>query len=130
MRLPRHRFDRSTERSPLPSLLTTATRVRPLLLLALLLPLTALAQQFKLRGVVSDAGSGETLIGATVALKGTKAVTQTDLDGRFELLVNELPPYVLVISYVGFTDLEVEVKSPDQEMKLSLIHISEPTRPY
>ena len=89
---------------------------RCLTALFVLLPCCLLAQQYKLRGVVTDGTNGETLIGATVLVKGTKNVTQTDFDGRFELLVNELPPLTLVVSYVGFTDQEVEVKSLDQEM--------------
>ncbi|MBK8341195.1 MAG: carboxypeptidase-like regulatory domain-containing protein [Flavobacteriales bacterium] len=93
---------------------------RCLTVLFALLPFCLLAQQYKLRGVVSDGTNGETLIGATVLVKGTTNVTQTDLDGRFELLVNELPPLTLVVSYVGFTDQEVEVKSLDQDLKFKL----------
>ncbi len=78
------------------------------------------AQQYKLRGVVSDATTGETLIGANVLLKGTTTGAVTDVDGRFELLVNELPPYTLVISYIGYNPLEVEVKSLDKELKFKL----------
>ncbi|MBK6754474.1 MAG: TonB-dependent receptor [Flavobacteriales bacterium] len=93
---------------------------RCLTALFVLLPCCLLAQQYKLRGVVTDGTNGETLIGATVLVKGTKNVTQTDFDGRFELLVNELPPLTLVVSYVGFTDQEVEVKSLDQDLKFKL----------
>ncbi|MFZ1692378.1 MAG: carboxypeptidase-like regulatory domain-containing protein [Flavobacteriales bacterium] len=78
------------------------------------------AQQYKLRGVVSDGTTGETLIGANVLLKGTTTGTITDIDGRFELLVNELPPYTLVVSYIGYTPLELVVKSLDKELKLKL----------
>ncbi|MBK7946414.1 MAG: carboxypeptidase-like regulatory domain-containing protein [Flavobacteriales bacterium] len=78
------------------------------------------AQQYKLRGVVSDGTTGETLIGANVLLKGTTTGTITDIDGRFELLVNELPPYTLVVSYIGYTPLELVVKSIDKELKLKL----------
>ncbi|HRD51359.1 MAG TPA: carboxypeptidase-like regulatory domain-containing protein, partial [Flavobacteriales bacterium] len=78
------------------------------------------AQQYKLRGVVSDGTTGETLIGANVMLKGTTTGTTTDIDGRFELLVNELPPYTLVVSYIGYTPLELVVKSLDKELKLKL----------
>lgn len=78
------------------------------------------AQQYKLRGVVSDGTTGETLIGANVLLKGTTTGTTTDIDGRFELLVNELPPYTLVVSYIGYTPLELVVKSIDKELKLKL----------
>jgi len=80
----------------------------------------AQAQQYKLRGVVSDGTTGETLIGANVLLKGTTTGTITDINGRFELLVNELPPYTLVVSYIGYTPLELVVKSLDKELKLKL----------
>lgn len=80
----------------------------------------AQAQQYKLRGTVADATTGETLIGANVVLKGTTIGTTTDIDGRFELLVNELPPYTLVISFVGYTSQEVEVRSLDKELRFKL----------
>ncbi|MBK9177022.1 MAG: TonB-dependent receptor [Flavobacteriales bacterium] len=80
----------------------------------------AQAQQYKLRGTVADATTGETLIGANVVLKGTTIGTTTDIDGRFELLVNELPPYTLMISFVGYTTQEVEVRSLDKELKFRL----------
>lgn len=93
-------------------------------LLALLLPCcfiaAAQAQQYKLRGVVSDGTTGETLIGANVLLKGTTIGATTDIDGRFELLVSELPPYTLVVSYVGYAPFELVVKSLDKELKLKL----------
>ncbi|MBL7963989.1 MAG: TonB-dependent receptor [Flavobacteriales bacterium] len=93
---------------------------RALAFLFLLLPFAASAQQYRLRGTITDAGTGETLIGASVVLKGTTTGSQTDVNGRFELLVSELPPYTLVISFVGYTPLEVQVKSLDQELKFKL----------
>jgi len=78
------------------------------------------AQTYKLRGTVSDSNTGETLIGAAVVLKGTTTGTVTDIDGRFELSVNELPPYTLVVTFLGYTALEVEVKSLDQNLKFKL----------
>ena len=48
------------------------------------------AQQYELRGVVTDGSSGETLIGASVVLKGTTTGATTDIDGRFE--ITALPP--------------------------------------
>ena len=93
-------------------------------LLALLLPccfaVAATAQQYKLRGVVSDGITGETLPGANVAIKGTTIRTVTDLDGRFELGVNELPPYTLVVSFVGFSTQELYVESLDKELKFKM----------
>jgi iron complex outermembrane recepter protein len=91
-----------------------------LLLLQLLLPLLTMAQGYVLRGTVSDGSTGETLIGATVLLKGTTTGTTTDVNGRFELRVSELPPYVLVISYMGYSSQEVEVRSIDQNLRFKL----------
>jgi len=90
------------------------------LLAVFLIAASAQAQQYKLRGVVSDATTGETLIGANVVLKGTTSGATTDLDGRFELMVNELPPYTLVVTYVGYSPMELVVKSLDKEIKFKL----------
>jgi outer membrane receptor protein involved in Fe transport len=93
-------------------------------LLQLLIPCccaaAAQAQQYKLRGTVADASTGETLIGANVVLKGTTVGATTDIDGRFELRVSELPPYTLVVSFMGYQPLELEVKSIDKELRLKL----------
>jgi TonB-linked SusC/RagA family outer membrane protein len=63
---------------------------------------TATPPTFK--GIVKDAG-GNPLVGATVAVKGAKQITQTDANGAFTI---ELPSddAVLVISYVGFETME------------------------
>ncbi|HNU57151.1 MAG TPA: TonB-dependent receptor [Flavobacteriales bacterium] len=82
--------------------------------------LVASAQQYKLRGTVTDQGSGETLIGASVVIKGTTTGAVTDFDGRFEILTNELPPYTLVVSFIGYSPQEIQVKSLDQELKFKL----------
>ncbi|GIV57180.1 MAG: outer membrane protein [Rhodothermaceae bacterium] len=69
----------------------------------------ARAQQTgKITGVVVDAGTGETLIGANVVLDGTTTGATTDLDGRYT--IERVPPgtYTLVFSYLGFRDARVE----------------------
>lgn len=81
---------------------------------------TAFAQPYKLRGTVVDGSTGETLVGASVKLKGAATGAITDLDGRFELVVSELPPFTLVISYIGYTALEMPVQSLDQDLKLKM----------
>lgn len=55
-------------------------------------------------GVVTDQ-NGEPVIGATIAVKGTKAKTVTDIDGRYEIQV--AGNGTLEISYIGFTTKEV-----------------------
>lgn len=80
----------------------------------------AFAQPYKLRGVVSDGVTGETLIGAAVMLKGTTTGAVTDINGKFELTVNELPPYTLEVSFMGYSPLTIEVNSLDQNLKFKL----------
>ena len=70
-----------------------------LVLLAMLMPFSLLAQDIKVQGVVTDQ-TGETVIGATVMQKGTSNGTVTDLDGNFAL--NVPADATLTISYIGF----------------------------
>ena len=67
-------------------------------MLMLLMPLSLLAQNIKVQGVVKDQ-SGETVIGATVTQKGTSNATVTDIDGNFTLSVPTNS--TLTITYIG-----------------------------
>lgn len=49
-----------------------------------IIPLSALAQQQMIKGQVVD-DKGETIIGATVMVKGSKDGTLTDIDGNFSV---------------------------------------------
>ena len=75
-------------------------------ILTLLLPLSLLAQDIKVQGVVTDE-TGEAVIGATVMQKGTSNGTVTDFDGNFSLSVPANA--TLAISYIGFTTQEIPV---------------------
>lgn len=66
----------------------------------------ALAQQQTIKGVVVDQ-FGETVIGASVLVKGTKKGTITDMDGNFS--IPGKTGDVLVISYVGFSPLQTKI---------------------
>lgn len=59
-----------------------------------------------IKGVVKDA-TGETVIGANVAVKGTTNGTVTDMDGNFSLKVPA--GAVLKISFIGYKDAEVKI---------------------
>ncbi len=54
-------------------------------------------------------GDGEPLIGATIAIKGTSKGTITDIDGKFELSGIPDDAEMLVISYTGYTPMEMEI---------------------
>lgn len=77
-------------------------------LILILLPVAASAQNV-LRGQVTDARTGDPLVGVTVVLKGnTTTGTVTDLDGNFQL---DVPASAtLLFSYIGYLPQEVVVK--------------------
>ncbi|WP_374163284.1 TonB-dependent receptor plug domain-containing protein [Arcticibacter sp. MXS-1] len=78
-----------------------------LFVLWLLFSLGASAQtQHKIIGVVSDE-TGQSVIGASVRIKGTTTGAQTDTDGRFSLSANSNS--VIVVSYVGYLPQEIPV---------------------
>lgn len=57
-----------------------------------------------IKGKVIDKTTGETIIGASVKIKGTSAGAVTDVNGSFTL--NADPNAVLVISYIGYEQAE------------------------
>ena len=79
-----------------------------LFLVNLLFPVSALYAQQTITGKVSEASSGETLIGATVVIKGTTNGTVTNVDGNYSLNVPRLQD-TLVFSFVGYQSQEVPV---------------------
>ncbi len=84
---------------------------KKLLSLFTLLPffLTAFSQEIS--GILLDKQTGEPLIGATISVKGTTTGTAADIDGKFSLKVSENPPFTLLFSYIGYTPLEIPVKT-------------------
>ena len=68
--------------------------------------LCAFAQNKTITGLVVD-GNGESIIGASVLVKGTTNGIITDIDGKF--VIQAGPQDVLKISYVGYTAKEVKV---------------------
>lgn len=79
-----------------------------LLLLLLLLPFTALAQS-TLKGIISDAASGQPIPGANVLVEGTTNGTATDIDGNFTL-TNVKSGDRIVVSFIGYKDQTIDYK--------------------
>ena len=61
-----------------------------------------------LTGTVTDAATGEALIGSTVQVPGTTAGAVTDVDGRYDLTLPETAT-VVTFSYVGYSTREIEI---------------------
>ncbi|MDF1543831.1 MAG: TonB-dependent receptor [bacterium] len=65
------------------------------------------AEMGKIAGQIVNAATGETLIGATITVKGTELGAMTDLDGNY--LIKSVPAgtYTLVISSIAYTPVEI-----------------------
>ncbi|MBS9525219.1 TonB-dependent receptor [Litoribacter alkaliphilus] len=86
-----------------------------------LAPFTVLAQQTNIAGTVTDADTGETLIGVNIVVRGKVIGTITDNNGRFSLRVNQEPPLTLIFSMVGFASQEVAItESNVSNLRISL----------
>ena len=91
-----------------------------LLVLALLLPYLAIAQNV-ISGKVTDAGTGEPLIGATVIVKTDKKHgVATDVDGNFRLQTNKELPLTLHLDFVGYRGLDVDVYDVSEPVSIQL----------
>jgi len=66
------------------------------------------AQDLEVTGVISEAGSGEALVGATVLQKGTGNGTVCDIEGKYKISVPQ--GSVLVFSLIGYVTKEVVVE--------------------
>ena len=78
--------------------------------------LTAVGQT--ITGVVKDAATGETIIGATVKYGDAKGVV-TNFDGEFSINVNKLP-VKLSITFTGYKKQDVTVYDDEEEIEVKL----------
>ena len=69
--------------------------------------INANAQQTSVSGVVKDAKTGETILGASILEKGTSKGVITNMDGVFTISVS--PKATLIVKYLGYLSVEVPV---------------------
>lgn len=80
------------------------------------------AASIVLAGTISDANSGESLVGVEVKIEGTDLKTYTDFDGNFTF--NNVKPgeYKVVANYISYKPvsktLEANAKNNELELKL------------
>ena len=72
---------------------------------ALLLFSSTMWSQGAIRGVIADAQTGETLIGANVVIKDPYVGAMADIDGNFSWDGLAPGPYEVVGSFIGYTPL-------------------------
>lgn len=95
---------------------------------------SAVSQQMaEISGVVTDASTGEFLIGANVLLKGTSRGASTDVNGRYKIINIKPGTYNIEVSYIGYkvtfiTALKLsagQVKKLDIKMESTVLTIDQ-----
>lgn len=93
------------------------TLFAPIVLLFCTLNLDA---QNVLSGSVTDAYTGEALIGANVLIEGTTVGNVTDWDGSFIIKTEESFPLTLIVSYLGYVEQKIQLSGPDNDLVIKL----------
>ena len=97
------------------------TRLRLWLVLTLTLLTTSVWGQHLIKGKVTDAQTGEPLIGASVVVKGeTRQGVITDNTGQFSLNAKEGIPLTLSVAYIGYGTQDVEVTNTSAQVIIRL----------
>lgn len=94
-------------------------------LFVLLLPLLSFSQKkYTLSGFVKDVQNGETLIGATITVKGGTKGISTNQYGFYSLTLTE-GDYVLICSYAGYQPKATTIKlTADQQLNFDLATVN------
>lgn len=86
------------------------------LLLLLVCAVKLNAQELTVTGKVTDAETGEPLIGVSVSLKGKTAATCTNIDGKYSILAAK--GGILEFNYIGYEKKEIVVKQSRHDVSL------------
>jgi outer membrane cobalamin receptor len=97
-------------------------RMKKLLILFFLFPVITFAQ---LNGsaILSGRVVGENhegLASVSISVKGANKGTTTDSTGRFSLVINQKFPFTVVVSSVGFSPQEIELKNANSRLSIQL----------
>jgi iron complex outermembrane receptor protein len=92
-----------------------------LLIIFLLSSVRVFAQDVKISGTVTGAGTNEPLSGATINVKEKIAGTTTNSKGHFTLSAGKIKlPFTIIITAVGYDQQEVTINSASQTVNATL----------
>jgi iron complex outermembrane recepter protein len=96
--------------------------MKKLLVLLFLIPVVAMAQ---LNGSAILSGrivgeNHEGLSAVSLSVKGSSKGTISDSTGRFSLVINQKFPFVVVVSSIGFTPQEIEIRNANSKLAIQL----------
>ena len=89
------------------------------LILLILLPFTGLAQNYTISGTLTDATTGEALIGANVFVTSLQKGTTTNTYGFYSLTIPKMDSLGIAFTYVGYT-AQVKKAYLNQNIKLDV----------
>ncbi|MCB0595759.1 MAG: TonB-dependent receptor [Lewinellaceae bacterium] len=93
--------------------------MRIALILLILLPFTGLAQNYTISGTLTDATTGEALIGANVFVTSLQKGTTTNTYGFYSLTIPKMDSLGIAFTYVGYT-AQVKKAYLNQNIKLDV----------
>ena len=82
--------------------------------------LQAFSQSATISGNIKNAVGNESVPAVSVIIKGTNIGTFTDERGNFKITTTKQPPYVLVISSIGFETQELTVTNASEFLHVSV----------
>ena len=82
-----------------------------LILIVSIFTMTLSAQDFEVLGKVVEKETNIPLAGATIIIKDTSTGVSSDFDGNFKITAQK--GQILIVSYVGFKTIEIEVQQSD-----------------
>lgn len=94
-----------------------------LTLLFIGISLQTFAQTEKVTGTVRDRNTKQALYSATVSIKGSSIGANTDFDGKFTLNVDLSSPKTLVVSYLGYEKVELQISKAKTNIDVYLTEV-------
>lgn len=80
--------------------------------------------QSTVTGTVSDSGSGEPLIGASILVTETGNGTITDFDGNFSLKIDNDLPVNIVFSYTGYEEQTIAFDGSNNKLDIKMSEVA------
>jgi len=78
------------------------------------------AQSIVISGSVTDKTTGEPLPGVSVTLKGKTVGAATNDKGQFSFSTTERPPFMITVSFIGYTPVEREITGNSTSLQFAL----------
>ena len=84
----------------------------------------SMAQGVTVSGTVTDAKSGETLVGAYVNLEPANKATVTGQNGLFEFKGVKPGTYQIIVAFVGYAKQRQDIAVGDQDLEVQSLSLS------